>query len=77
MIEDIHPPIYSKDDFKGAWEEAAPEIQKRASHLMATCYVRDGNRNGQNHDGSMGTVKMTPRELMDFITFIISGEKRV
>lgn len=74
MIETSIGPVYEKEDFKGAWPEASKELQDRASALHAVCYVRDGVL---NKDGSRGTVKMTPRELLDYITFIISGEKRV
>lgn len=74
MIETRQGPVYAKEDFKGAWAEADKNIQDRSAALMAVCYVRDGVL---NKDGSRGTVRMTPNELLDYLTFIISGEVRV
>jgi hypothetical protein len=73
MIETSTGPLWEKADYTGAWADADEDIQQHAVLLNGSCVARDGNR---HTDGSRGSVRMTPNQLLDLFAFILSGEKR-
>lgn len=60
-----------KHDVDGRWLQLPMDLQHAVNYIV-NHYVIDDKH--QNNDGSIGTVKITPKELMDLIaSFIIPG----
>jgi hypothetical protein len=49
--------------------EATPAIAEKAKYIACHFYVRDGVK---HEDGSMGSMRMSPKQLTDLLAFVLS-----
>jgi hypothetical protein len=59
-------------DFSGSFDNLTDNEKNIAMVLAATYHFRDASK---NHDGSMGTIRITPLQLRDLVSYcMIEGQ---
>lgn len=65
--------INYQDNIKGAFDNLTAGEQESVMEVVALFHIRDGTK---NHDGSLGTVKITNREFNDCLAAMLVANRR-
>ena len=57
-----------KHKVEGKWLGLNGQMQGAVQYIMGHYYIKDGK---ENNDGSIGSIKITPKEFMDMVASFI------